>query len=325
MNAGLTEDEFVSVVSVSAFALDFATEDGGRDRSARLEGRLRRVWNKADDGWQPPFGSSETLLVKLEELSHRADVYGWPSRTARTDRAVALALIAWAHEIGVWTLAAGTRELSLRAGVAHGTAKRALGRLATAGLIRKDDQDRAENHTQRWVLNLGWGFKCTSDPLGLQHGGKGPSGLNTPLNHPAFLHTALGQNAGRIWLDIGAHPGTTAADAAERLGLKRQVVSRTLNEKLCAHGLVVKTAGTGTGRRGRPAATFALNDDGPTLDEVAEAFGVADWFERTAERYNRERGGHRELQRQLNEDTEADKRQREEHEQLLRQQTGMTA
>jgi hypothetical protein len=41
-----------------------------------------------------------------------------------------------------------------------------------------------------------------------------------------------------------------------------------------------------------------LNPDAPLLDDVAESFGLLDWQERTAERYEREREGYREVQRQ---------------------------
>ena len=104
MNAGFTEDEFVCLVTGSDFAYVFVTEDHGRDRSNRLESRLRKVWSRVDDGWNPPLGSVEDVRRKLEELSQRLAAHKWAGRTGGSDRAVALALVSWAHEIGVWTI-----------------------------------------------------------------------------------------------------------------------------------------------------------------------------------------------------------------------------
>jgi hypothetical protein len=137
---------------------------GGRDRSNRLEGRLRKVWDKAEDGWNPPLREAIDVRERLEALSYRVAEHRWPVRTAITDRAVGLALVQWAHEVGVWTLDAGTRELGLRANVAHSTAKLALRRLAASGLIRRDKQERKGNHSQRWALDLGWGLNSTIGP-----------------------------------------------------------------------------------------------------------------------------------------------------------------
>ena len=115
MYAGYSEDEFVQLVSESDFAYVFATENG-RDRSNRLEGRLRKVWDKAEDGWNPPLREATDVRERLAALSQRIADYPRSGRTAATDHAVAVALVVWAHEVGVWTLDAGCRELSLRAG-----------------------------------------------------------------------------------------------------------------------------------------------------------------------------------------------------------------
>jgi predicted transcriptional regulator len=296
MNADYTEDEFIQLVLESDFAQTFATEDRGRDRSNRLERRLRKVWAKVEDGWNPPLREVTDVREQLEALSQRIAEHRWNGRTASTDRAVALALVQWAHEVGVWTLGAGTRELGLRASVAHATAKKALSRLAALGLIKRDTQTKREgNQCQRWELDLDWGINCDSDPYEPFPPRARSYGLNMQINHPVFLGSALGQTAKRIWLALAEAPdGLTGKEIAERTGIKLGSLSRPLS-KLTANGLAV--AKSVSGGRGRPSKVYQL-DPYVSLDEVAESFGVLDWHERTAGRYERERGGYREVQRQ---------------------------
>ncbi|SOJ53584.1 hypothetical protein MSIMFB_01084 [Mycobacterium simulans] len=299
LNAGYTEDDFVQLVSASDFAHYFATEDDGRDRSDRLASRLSKVWARAEDGWEPPIRDRNDVRQQLESLSQRIAEHRWHGRTASKDRAVAVALVQWAHEIGVWTLDAGTRELGMRAGVVHGTAKRALERLAGLGLISRDqDTPRQDNHAQRWVLNLGWGIRDNFDPYEPLPPEKRSCGLNMFLNHPVFLGSALGQTAERVWLDLADNGESTAREIADRIGGDPKTIRRALDTKLVASGLVVSE--TRQGGRGRPAKLYQLDPSAgrERMDQIAESFGVLDWYDRTAERYERERSGYREAQRQ---------------------------
>jgi hypothetical protein len=102
--------------------------------------------------------------------------------------------------------------------------------------------------------------------------------------------------AGRIWLDLAEHPGegATAAEIAQRTAIPLRSVTRVLRDKLLPNRLVVACGNRRT--KGRPSVACRLNLDGPLLDEIAGSFGLLDWHERTAERYERERGGYRELQ-----------------------------
>ncbi|MGE2717572.1 hypothetical protein ACQI4L_26215 [Mycolicibacterium litorale] len=91
-------------------------------------------------------------------------------------------------------------------------------------------------------------------------------------------------------------PDTTAVEIAQRLGLTTRAVRAVVANKLEPHGLVLQS-GVRAGK-GRPTPTYRLNPEAPSLDEIAEQLGVADWTDRTADRYQRERGGFREVQRQ---------------------------
>jgi hypothetical protein len=236
---------------------------------------------------------------RLAALSQRIADYPWSGRTAATDHAVAVALVVWAHEVGVWTLDAGCRELSLRARVGQRTAARALTRLAAKGLISRCERtSRSDQHAQRWVINLGRGAFGQDDPHKPLPPREEIMWATLAESHPVFLPSGLGRTAGLIWLDLAEHPGegATAAQIAERAAIPLRSVNRVLKDKLVPNRLVVASESQPT--KGRPSLAYRLNLDGPLLDDVAESFGLLDWQERTAERYERERGGYRELQRQ---------------------------
>jgi len=295
MNAGLDEDQFVAVVSASDFSYLFATENG-RDRTDRLDSRLRKVWDRVADIWEPPIGSVADVRQKLEQLSQRLAAHAWTGRSGNSDRAVSTALVEKAHKLGVWTLDVSERDLSVRAGVARSTVQNSFQRLQKLGVIRRDSETtRAGTHSQRWVLNLGWGITAVVGPHDSVNGGQGLCGLVTALNHPAFLRSALGQSAERVYRDLAEHPGSTAAETGQRTALPVRTVRKNL-AKLESHDLVMQT-GTRAEGRGKPAATYRLDPQG-RLDAVAHEYGTTDWHDRTAERYNRERDGFAEVQRQ---------------------------
>jgi hypothetical protein len=124
-------------------------------------------------------------------------------------------------------------------------------------------------------------------------------GLNMSLNHPVFLGSALGQTAERVWLDLAANPeGSTARQIAERIGGDPKTIRRVLDTKLVPNGLV--SAALDSSGRGRPAKVYRPDPSAgrDRMDAIAESFGVIGWHERTAERYERERAGYREAERQ---------------------------
>ncbi|MGH3894785.1 MAG: hypothetical protein ACRDTW_24750 [Rhodococcus qingshengii] len=309
LNAGLNEDEFVSVVTDSDFASEFATENG-RDRSSRLDSRLRKVWERAEDDWNPGLGSIQDVRDRIAALSNRLDQDIWTGRTASTDRAVALALVAWAHELGTWTVDASSRELGLRAGVGNRTASRALQRLADIGVVRQVEMKRVTGHAQTWALNMDWtpievpSTNGHNDTHISTYGGRGicVSLCHFGTDHPAFLGSALGRTAERIWLDLAENGDSTVSELAQRLGINLRTTRRNLDERLVPNGLVMKADG-------RPAVySVDPTADADRLDRIAESFGTLDWQHRTAERHERERAGFAELLRQQEQQQQATER-----------------
>lgn len=293
MNAGLSEDEYVSIVRESDFSYYFATENG-RDRSDRLESRLRKAWRVTEGAWNPPLGNKSDVQTRLAALSVRLEQHAWTGKGARSDRAVALALVSWAHEIGVWTIDANVRELGARAGVGRATVSRALVRLTKLGLVSPVEQERDRIKARRWSIELGW--NTGRDILG--HMNLSPlSESYVPLCpyqvHPVFLASAIGPTAGRLFNELDQGAEYTATEAADALGLNVKTVRRNL-DRLVGHGLMVK-------RAGKPALYMLVHVSVDRLDELAAEYGTLDWFERTADTIDRERAGYAEQQRQADE------------------------
>ncbi|WP_139320498.1 hypothetical protein [Saccharomonospora sp. CUA-673] len=241
----------------------------------------------------PHTGNHQRLRAELAELSERIHSRVWAGRSGKTDRAVALALVEWAHEVCVWHLDANVRDLAVRAGVGKTTAARALGRLRKIGLCRPvADNDQAPEKAQRWALNVDWEKSRTgtyysrgSSTVNMSHFVP----LRTDQQHPAFLPGALGRTAGLIYFGMPENEEASPADVAGTVGCRTQT-ARKLMKRLTEHGLLVET-------RRRPVAYRLADVDPSALDAIADEYGTADWADRSVDRVSRERKGY-ELKRQ---------------------------
>ena len=164
LGAGLTEDDFVDVVTGTDFAAVFATENG-RNRPERLVTRLRKAYAGAEDHYEEPLGDRESVRERLAELSGRIDAYPWSGRTRSVDKAVALSVVAYGHERGAWTFNVGVREVAERACVGKSSAGRALVRLVAKGLLRRGESSDRPDDAQAWELNLAWERTGTHKPV----------------------------------------------------------------------------------------------------------------------------------------------------------------
>lgn len=290
LNAGLGWDEFAELAILAPID---SGSDGRRRRENRKESRLERAWTWATANYREPVRGREGVLNALAKLSHRIDRAGWPGRSGTSDHAVAMALVGLAHENCRVEVAAGQRELSLRAGVGKGTVNRSIPRLLKIGLLEPVvDQDQGELDARRYRLNLGWRVGWYGDER--EETGhsdtspreKDPSDPLVPsASHPAFYLGAIGPTAGRLYFEVLPERSVTARQAGARLGMSAKAARGNL-ERLVRHGLASK------GRQGRSAVYEYTEVPADRLDELAAEYGTADWRERTSERYDRERQGY---------------------------------
>ena len=94
-------------------------------------------------------------IAHLERLKRNAELpRAFMGRTAKTDRAVMLALIYIAMQIGAYTVHPGVRTLSEITGHLTRTVNKALWRLKKQGWITDTYQAHwLEGHASRWRLN----------------------------------------------------------------------------------------------------------------------------------------------------------------------------
>lgn len=276
LNAGFTEDEFYELVSGSEFSYRFASENG-RDRSNRLENRLRKAWRKAEEGWNPPLESGK-LREALAAVAAYAEVYEWNKRSRNTDLAVARAVVNYCHENNLSRPNLAVRSVAKWASVSPATAERALKRLVKAGMLSRDpDPNKKYGDAERYRVNLDWGNNETYSLS--PHKGIYVSRL--PFEHPVFLRGAVGPTAGRIWSWMPADRPITVREAVEALEIHKNTAKNNL-ETLVTFGLADRFDG-------RPVRYQFRGD--VDLNQLATELGVYDTLEARALRIELDRKG----------------------------------
>lgn len=291
LNADLDFPMFLALLDASPIA---SGSDGRRDRSGRKMPRAEKAWRWLEENYRPPLRDKASVVEKLARLSRRIEASWWQGRSGSSDRAVALTLVAMAHEIGVFDLDASVRDIAIRAGVGRSTVSRSLDRLTEAGLIELVvDEERSELYARRYRIDLHWRAwrsdftgHITDSPLGEEQ----CVPLSQLTNHPVFLRGALGPTAGRLFFSLEDRE-VTAKQAASMVGVREESSRRNL-DRLVKNGMAFRAPG-------RPAK-YRINPEvaADDLNELAAQYGVLDWQERTADRYQRERDGYAEVQRQ---------------------------
>lgn len=258
---------------------------------------IRGAWDSADEKFDPEF-TEKFVRDQLTQLQARIRRAPWPGRGGSSERAVALALVTLGHEVNRHTVNAGFRDIALRAQVGTMTAKRAVARLVSKGLVKKlvadplagsSSPDELAFHSTTYEMNLDWGQSVTTNS-GTHKVVTTPTMLCVPVLvttvHPAFAHQALGRSAGRIWDYLTStavsNGGATLSKIKWWTGLSENCV-RTHLKRMVSHGLVVKV--------GQRNATYTANHDAD-LGRIADEYGTSDWQERTLDRYDKERAGY---------------------------------
>lgn len=285
VGAGLSQDEFITVVSGSDFAETLARENG-RDRTNRLRARLAKAYRYADETYVPSGDYAGTLPDRLRALLGQIEAHEWKGRTKHSDRVVAVAIVSKAIRINVYTLDFSARDLSLAAGVGVQTAQRAVKRLEKLGLLKVSKGSGGA--AQRLKLDVSWlrvnVRHIKTSPLVDSYVSHDDSQTVQPPQHPAFLAGALGPNAGLIWANLPDEP-VTVADVADRLKLSRSTVKRALR-RMADHRLLVMTPG-----RGRQGDVYEISPElaADALDVIAEEYGTHDWADRKSAEYQKHR------------------------------------
>jgi predicted transcriptional regulator len=307
MDADLQEAEFVELIESSPFVEVFDDDQRANRRSARLA----QCWAWSEDHYQPRPADPEGLRAALADLHDRITRHRFTGRTATTDRRTALWIVEHCHGIGARSPMLAQRFVAEQVGIGADTARRALGRLVRLGLLSPDQQGITGGRAgtpSRYRLNLHWqapeGSPAPTPIYGQNRPSKSIAGKDTTWPtmtitpaHPAFLAGALGPSAGRLFWEFPGSEPLSVSELATALGMDRSTAGRAVR-RLVDHGVFVEAGSTA--RRGRPAATYVPSDT-VDLDAIAAEYGTDDWTDRTAERFERDRAGAVEFQRQREE------------------------
>jgi DNA-binding MarR family transcriptional regulator len=286
--AGLSFEQFSDVLWRSDLGQHYYAKNNFKTRQ-QFDKNVRSAWDSADEkldwGFQP-----RPLRERLSDLLGRVQQSRWPGNGGGSERAVAEALVTIAHELNKYTVDVTVRELAARTGFGRTAVTGAVKRLAVKKLFTVGRCESETHRTSNYQLNLDWyplkGNKRTYKDVP-------PTSkyvLLLPLTiHPAFAPKALGQSARRLWFELLETPeGATAKALAERTGLRLKTVRGHL-DRMIGHGLLVKT--------GVRNAVFTVHPEA-ALDAVAVEYGTSGWNADRFDRFEREREGYLEDQRQ---------------------------
>lgn len=112
------------------------TEIGPHGRLKRLQEDYRQCLAHAANTPAPPRSSGDAR-AQIGEIIAEAAIADFPGVSGRTDRDVLKAVHATGTEYGSMSVILPARDIALRAGVSRTTAAKSLGRLVTAGWIKR--------------------------------------------------------------------------------------------------------------------------------------------------------------------------------------------
>ena len=173
-------------------------------------------------------------IAHLERLKRNAEIpRAFMGRTAKTDRAVMLALIYIAMQIGAYTVHPGVRTLSEITGHLTRTVNKALWRLKKQGWITDTYQAHwLEGHASRWRLNWDAPFLQELDVIQ-------PEGLIK--NHFIWSGYCLGSISLTVYRTIFLNgSGVRKFEIQNLIGRSYKVISSSL-DLLINENLVIKT------------------------------------------------------------------------------------
>jgi hypothetical protein len=201
---------------------------GSTQAYKRLSKDYKAAWAYAGDN--PAWSSAAEVRQHLGELIAMADTRPWLGRTGRTDKAVMMAALRIASEVGTTEPDLSCRDVSLRAGVTKDTAARALRRLCRQGWLKPRWASQPEGHSRRFTIAQAFDNQ-THSSLGGSTGYVSDyetpyvTGKSTNASHEVW--TRLGKAALEVWRALGGEP-VSAREVAKRASVANSTASRQL-------------------------------------------------------------------------------------------------
>lgn len=238
VNAGWSADQMSELLAATGLAVSEEYLARSKDRGAETTEKwfTDHVWASAERRVSEHPCRRQNPDPTLGQLSAQVEQLAWAGRTGASDRAVYIAMIGKATEVGSLEFRCSQRDLMQRSGLcARKTVQAALKRLEATKLIeRNPGRERiaapVPDKLPRFRFTASW--RLTTNHLSaMSPVGASPESLTNydSLRHDAFLNgSGLGKYAHRIWVALDASPGSRADDLSAGLVLGRRTVEKHL-------------------------------------------------------------------------------------------------
>ena len=239
INAGWSAKQMDELLAATGLAIcdDYAGRSKDRGTTATKKWFTDHVWVSAAKRVIDYPAKRKEPDPALGPLSAQVEQLAWIGRSGASERAVYIAMIGKATEVGSLEFNCSQRDLMERAGLCgRKTVQAASKRLIARGLIERislsHDQIRSRlpddparfRWTSTWRLN-------TNHVPAATHVGRPDDAVAeyTSIRHDVFLNgSGLGKYAHRIWVALDASPGSTARDLSSGLDIGYRTVRKHL-------------------------------------------------------------------------------------------------
>lgn len=239
VNAGWSVEQTAELLGASglAVAADYAARSNDHGTAKTEKWFTDHVWSGAEKQVRDHPAIRLEPDPALGPLSAQVEQLAWIGRSGASERAVYIAMIGKATEVGSLEFNCSQRDLMERSGLcARKTVQRALQRLASPGLIERitlsHDQilSRLPDDPARFRWTSTWRLSTNHVPAST-HVGRPDDAVAeyASIRHDVFLNgSGLGKYAHRIWVALDASPGSTARDLSSGLDIGYRTVKKHL-------------------------------------------------------------------------------------------------
>jgi hypothetical protein len=238
VNAGWSATQMDELLAATGLAIfkDYAGRSKDRGAIATEKWLTGHVWASAEKRVREFPAKRQEPASELGALSARVEQLVWTGLSGASERALYIALIGKATEVGSLEFKSSHRDLMQRSGLcANKTVQAALKRLRTRELIERNldevgKRSRVSDQPLRFGLTSNWRLLTTHlSEESLARRTTVPVADCVSIRHDAFLNgSGLGKYAHRIWVALNAAPGSTAARLSSGLAIGRRTVNKHL-------------------------------------------------------------------------------------------------
>lgn len=237
VNAGWSATQMDDLLAAKGLAIfeDYVGRSKDRGAIATTKWFTDHVWASAEKRVRDFPAKRQERASELGPLSGQVERLAWTGPAGASERALYIALIGKATEVGSLEFKCSHRDLMQRSGLcAIKTVQGAMKRLQQRGLIERLDavggRSRISDQPLRFGLTSNWRLLTKHLSEGrLPEPASVAVGDCVSVRHDAFLNgSGLGKYSHRIWVALNAAPGSSARQLSLGLAIGRRTVNKHL-------------------------------------------------------------------------------------------------